>query len=203
MLHAALIAVALAAPSSAAVPAAPSFEAAAAAVTAAARTAAAKTVSSGVAARMDRLTWDVRDLQTRASRLRSDARMVDQRVNAQPRPGTPNDPGLQFAVDRLSRDLQDLVMDLRRASNDAAGIEASVAAKDPSLSSHARDLDDAAGWLRNEVNWLSVENNFLGVDLRQKGWSMEAWDIERALRDSDDLSRAVKDATARVRAKAG
>ena len=113
MVSAALLALVLAAPSQAAPVAAPmTFDASvfsALRQITQLRAASVKTLDAGLAARLNRLAWDMRRSQQEAAGLRREAGIMRSRLVVIP--GRPTDPNLAFDVRRLAQDFSQLARD--------------------------------------------------------------------------------------------
>lgn len=126
-----------------------------------------------------RLRWEIRDIQRRAQRYDG---------------GQPGRPG---SDPFLRNDLNRLVWDLRRLSDDAVGAErnaarlSSTVSKDPALVAPAQRLTTGARRLRSEADWLESDGRWAGSDLRRAGFTFEAWDVERYSSEASRHSRSV------------
>jgi len=185
MVHAALLAFVLAVPSQAAPVVAPlTFDASvfsALRQITQLRAASIKTLDAGLAARLNRLAWDMRRFQQQTTRLRQEASSLRSRLVVIP--GRPVDPNLAWDVRRLVQDFQQLARDLQWSLQDVRMLRSSIPGKDPDLVGPAANFAGEVRWLTNETRWLDMDVRNMGWDLRAMGFNFEAMDLEMAVRD--------------------
>ncbi len=183
MVRLAALVLVLAAPVSAAGPAAmpPSFEGLLNAIHLQVRQTRAAQVKEKSKVEIERLTWDLSRLNSDLWRLRNDLRDIARRVQryGRPQPGRPDqDPFLRNDIQRLVWNLRDMARFADRAERDVQRL-ISQAVKDPEQVQPAQNLLSEAQRMSSEARWLESDGRNVGWDLRRAGYNMEAWDVER------------------------
>lgn len=165
------------------------------------RAASVETLDTGLAARLNWLSMDIRRLQAETAHLRGEASSMRSRLVVIP--GRPADPNLAFDVRRLAQDFQQLARDMQWKLQDARMIRSSIQGKDPDLVLPASYFASEVLWLSNETRWLDMDVMNLGWDLRALGFHFEAMDIEMAVRDIQTDAAGLKTEADLISAKVG
>lgn len=153
-----------------------------------------KTKDAALAARLDRVAWDVQRREREASRLRSELSDLRRRLQL-------NRGDMRWEVQRVARSAQDHARELQWNLQEVRAVRQAMTEKDPDLAAPARRLDSQTRWLVSESRWLQNEGRWIGSDLRRAGYTWEAFDIERGLRDAEDSVRDLENEVRAILAK--
>jgi hypothetical protein len=135
--------------------------------------------AGNIGPQISNLAWNLERAERETSRLRSELRLLQQRIRRQS-----SDLSLRWDVQRFTRELAQVTRDMQWRVGDLRHLSAQ-AEKDEALVAPASRLVGAARWLKSETSWLLSDAHFASFDFERAGFTIESMNLDRDSRDLD------------------